>query len=75
MLTCGLSNRLHRCSTNTVGRLVPYKYSRWALTASLILLYLERSYGMSYYIVTYLIAFYVLQVAIGFWTPKGLEEI
>ena len=29
---------------------------------------------MSYYIVTYLIAFYVLQLAIEFWTPKGLEE-
>lgn len=74
MLATKIGNRFHRFYSNLLGNLVPYQYSRWGLTASLVLLYLERSYGMSYYIVTYLICFYVLQLVIGYCTPRGLEE-
>ena len=47
---------------------------RWLFTFCLLLLYLERSYGMSYYIVTYLIGFYLVQLVLEYFTPKGLDE-
>jgi hypothetical protein len=53
---------------------MPYTTYRWLFTFLLCLFYLERSYGMSYYIVTYLIGFYVLQLIVNYVTPKGLED-
>jgi len=36
---------------------------------------LYRVYGLAYNVITYLIGFYLLQLVIGYFTPKGLEEI
>ena len=40
----------------------------------LVLLYIERVMGMSYDVITYLIFFYILQLIISYFTPKGLVE-
>jgi hypothetical protein len=59
---------------NMIDSLGPYTTCRWLFTFLLCLFYFERSYGMSYYIVTYLIGFYVLQLIVNYVTPKGLED-
>jgi hypothetical protein len=64
-------NRHHR---NLVDRLQPYPKARWIITTALCFFYFERSYGMNYYIVTYLIGFYVLQLLVKYLTPKGLQD-
>lgn len=59
---------------NLLDYLIQYKTARWLITAALCLFYFERSYGMNYYIVTYLIGFYVLQLIVKYVTPKGLDQ-
>lgn len=36
---------------------------------------MSRVYGLSYNVITYLIGFYLLQLGVGYFIPKGLEEI
>jgi hypothetical protein len=74
LVTKGISN-LSKCYYNMIDHLIQYKVSRWIFTLALCLFYFERSYGLSYYIVTYLIGFYLLQLAVNYVTPKGLEEV
>ncbi len=39
-----------------------------------VILYLERVWGLSYDVISYLIFFYILQLIISYFTPKGLVE-
>ena len=57
-----------------VNRTILYKKTRWIITLMLVLLYLERVKGLSYDVITYLIFFYILQLVISYFTPKGLVE-
>ena len=57
-----------------INKTMLYKKTRWIITAMLVLLYIERVKGMSYDVITYLIFFYVLQLIISYFTPKGLVE-
>ena len=66
-------SRTRRYYYNLVAKVIIYQKSRWLFTLCLVALYAERSYGMSYSIVTYLIGFYLLQLLVGYLTPKGLE--
>ena len=54
---------------------LPFTKLRWASTLFLILIYFYRCFGMSYDVITYLISFYVLQIIVNYFTPKGLMEI
>ena len=51
-----------------------FRKTRWIFTLSLIVWYFYRTIGLSYDIITYLIGFYLLQMMVSYFTPKGLEE-
>ena len=51
-----------------------YRKTRWAFSLVLVAWYFYRTMGMSYDVVTYLIGFYLLQMMVSYFTPKGLEE-
>ena len=54
---------------------IPYKRTRWSLTLAIISYYFYRCIGASYDIITYLIGFYILQLIVSYFTPKGLVEV
>ena len=54
--------------------MVLYRKSRWAFTLGIVLLYLQNINSMTFDIVTYLIGFYLLQLVLGYFTPKGINE-
>lgn len=55
---------------STIG----YRKLRWASTLLLVILYFYRSIGLSYDLITYLIGFYLLQMLVSYFTPRGLDE-
>ena len=58
-----------------VDSTMAFKKIRWSCTLLLVGWYFYRSVGLSYDIVTYLIGFYILQMLVSYFTPKGLDEI
>lgn len=72
MLVAGGLRALQRHHRNAVDALIPYTLPRWLITLTVCLFYFERSYGMNYYIITYLLGFYVLHLLVKYVTPKGL---
>lgn len=57
-----------------VDSTMSYRKTRWAFTLVLVAWYFYRTIGLSYDVVTYLIGFYLLQMMVSYFTPKGLEE-
>lgn len=56
-------------------RVTPYTYRRWAATGVLLLLFLARIFWLhGWYIVTYALGIYVLNLFIHFLTPKSDPE-
>ena len=51
----------------------PYKKARWAFFLCLLLTYKLKEF--SFDIATYLIVFYLLQLAISYFTPQGVLDI
>lgn len=58
-----------------IDSIVGYKRARWLFTLSLLAAYFYRCIGMSYDVISYLLGFYVLQLVVGYFTPKGLVEV
>ena len=54
---------------NTIN---PHTKVRWSFTASLALAYAVTSPNICSDIITYLISFYLLTMAINYFTPKGV---
>lgn len=67
-------NYLRRRYYCFVGKTIHYLKVRWVTTLCIIALYFYRVAGLSYDVITYLIGFYLLQLIVGYLTPKGLEE-
>jgi hypothetical protein len=65
---------LRRYYYSLINKTYFYKKTRWIITSILTLLYFERVKGLSYDVITYLIFFYILQLIISYFTPKGLVE-
>ena len=57
-----------------IAKTIVYKKARWLITTMLFLLYMERVWGLSYDVITYLIFFYILQLIISYFTPKNLVD-
>ena len=57
-----------------INKTMLYKKTRWIITTMLVALYLEKVWGSSYDVISYLIFFYILQLIISYFTPKGLVE-
>lgn len=74
MLVSRCISSFRRRYYHIIDGMLPFRKTRWSFTICLVLLYIERSYGMPYYIITYLIGFYLLQLLVNYLTPKGLEE-
>ena len=65
------AQRLHYACLNA---LAPHFRLRWLTTLSLLLAYLCTTTHPCSDIITYLLAFYLLLVAVNYFTPRGLEE-
>ena len=74
MLATRAIGRVRRCYYSLVNKLIPYHKSRWTATCILVGTYIETVQSVSLDIVTYLIGFYLLQLLIGYFTPKGVTE-
>ncbi len=72
LATKGIS-KIRRLYYNLIAKTIVYSKIRWIFTLLLAALYAERSFGMSYTIITYIIGFYLLQLALNYFTPKGLD--
>ena len=72
MLATRAISRVRKCYYGMVGKTIMYRKFRWIFTFCLAALYAERSYGMSYAIITYIIGFYLLQLALKYFTPRGI---
>ena len=67
--------RLRRKYYYLVDSTIAYKRTRWLLTLLLVFFYFYRCVGKSYDVITYLIGFYILQLIVSYFTPKGLVEV
>jgi Rer1 family len=74
MLATKVISKFRRTYYALINRLALYKYMRWTFTFVLVLLYIETVQSSSYDIATYLIGFYLLQLLIGYFTPKGVID-
>lgn len=74
MLATRAIGRVRRLYYSLINRLVLYRKLRWGATCVLVVSYMESAMGASLDIVTYLIGFYLLQLLISYFTPKGVEE-
>lgn len=55
-----------------INKMVLYRKARWACTLAIVLVYAQTVQRMSFDIATYLIGFYLLQLLVGYFTPKGI---
>lgn len=74
MLVTKAVSKCRRGYYTLINRLTMFKKTRWAFTFVLVLLYIETVQSSSYDIATYLIGFYLLQLLIGYFTPKGVLD-
>ena len=63
--------RLHYACVNAV---VPFKTTRWLLTASILLTYTATSKDVLADLNTYLVGFYLLMLLLSYFLPKGLSH-
>ena len=75
MLATTLICRVRRKYYYLIDYFSNYKKQRWFFTFLLVLTYFYRCMGMSYDVITYLLGFYILQLIVGYYTPKGLVEV
>ena len=57
-----------------LNALAPHVGMRWSFTGALALGYAAASNNICSNVITYLIAFYLLTIAINYFTPKGVAE-
>lgn len=55
-----------------LNAIAPHIWLRWSLTAALALAYAVTSPNVCSDVITYLIAFYLLTIALNYFTPKGV---
>lgn len=57
-----------------MNAIAPHFQLRWTFTLTLVLAYAITSPNICSDVITYLIAFYLLTIAINYFTPKGVAE-
>ena len=62
--------RLHYSCINTI---VPFKSTRWLLTASIVLTYIATTTDICQDLNTYLVGFYLLMLVLNYFLPKGVS--
>ena len=75
MLPTSIFSRIRRKYYYIIDSTLPFAKLRWLFTLILIIIYFYRCFGMSYDVITYLIGFYIFQIMINYFTPKGLIEV
>lgn len=73
MLATRAIGRVRRWYYSLINRLAPHRKVRWAITCILVIAYIQ-TVQLSVDIATYLIGFYLLQLLIGYFTPKGVRN-
>jgi hypothetical protein len=73
MLATRMIGKTRRLYYSLINRLALYRKLRWTATLALVAAYIQTAQA-SYDIATYLIGFYLLQLLIGYFTPRGLED-
>lgn len=73
LVTQGIS-KLRRIYYALINKMVLHKNIRWTFTSILIFSYIYSVQTVSFDIATYLIGFYLLQLLIGYFTPRGVVD-
>lgn len=74
MLATRAIGRLRRFYYSLINKLALFRKLRWGATVVLVVSYIHTVQFASLDIVTYLIGFYLLQLLISYFTPKGVKE-
>jgi hypothetical protein len=74
MLVSKYINYLRRRYYYFLDQTIQYRKIRWFMVITLVIVYFYRVDGLSYYVITYLIGFYLLQLLSSYFTPLGLEN-
>lgn len=67
-------SRLRSFRYTFINAIAPHRRTRWSFTGVLGLAYGVTSRSVCSDVITYLIAFYLLTIAINYFTPKGVAE-
>lgn len=67
----GKARRLYYAMVN---RMIMHRKTRWTTTLLVVMAYIQTVQAVSYDIATYLIGFYLLQLLISYFTPKGVTD-
>jgi Rer1 family len=66
--------RVRRSYYALINKMVLYRKARWCFTLAIVLVYAQTVQRMSFDVATYLIGFYLLQLLVGYFTPRGITE-
>lgn len=72
MLVGSVRSKMRRIHYTFMNAIAPHFRLRWSLTFVLLTAYAVTSADILSDIITYLIAFYLLTIAINYFTPKGV---
>jgi hypothetical protein len=73
MLATKVIGRARRAYYYLINRLALHRKLRWSATLALLVTYIQTAQA-SYDIATYLIGFYLLQLLLGYFTPRGIDD-
>jgi hypothetical protein len=74
MQVASACSKIHRMHYNFVNSIAPHIHIRWTFTLAIVIVYAVTSADILSDIITYLIAFYLLTIAINYFTPKGVSS-
>ena len=57
-----------------MNSIAPHLHLRWTFTLAIVIAYAVTSANILSDVVTYLIAFYLLTIAINYFTPRGVSS-
>lgn len=72
LVTKGIG-KIRRVYYSLVNQLIGFRKLRWTATCLLVASYVHIVRSASYDIATYLIGFYLLQLLISYFTPRGVS--
>ena len=73
MLSKGIS-KIRRVHYTFINSVVPYKLLRWSITTLVLTCYLSTTKNICADLNTYLLAFYLVMLAINYFLPKGVSQ-
>jgi len=74
MTVGSVCSKIHRMRYTFMNSIAPHIHLRWTFTLAIVLVYVVTSASILSDLITYLIAFYLLTIAINYFTPRGVRS-